>query len=85
MRKCVQVGIASTLVSFPEDTPASELERTLASLNADATCDGILVLLPLLIFVVMVVVLLVGCGPSRGGGGRGGGRGGAAGHHYDDV
>ena len=42
-RAHLQVGMTSTLVAFPEDASTRELERALATLNADATCDGIVV------------------------------------------
>ena len=46
-RACETVGIKSTLVLLPADTPEEELLGRIAALNADDGVDGILVQLPL--------------------------------------
>ncbi len=46
-RACETVGIKSTLVLLPADTPEEELLDRIAALNADDGVDGILVQLPL--------------------------------------
>lgn len=46
-RDCEQVGIRSLRVDLPADTSQSELLDRLAELNADPTCTGYIVQLPL--------------------------------------
>jgi methylenetetrahydrofolate dehydrogenase (NADP+)/methenyltetrahydrofolate cyclohydrolase len=46
-RACEQVGIRSATHHLGADTPAEELARLIASLNADPDVDGILLQLPL--------------------------------------
>ena len=46
-RDCEQVGIASIRVELPADATAAQLEETIAALNADPSCTGYIVQLPL--------------------------------------
>ncbi|MCW2810657.1 MAG: folD [Friedmanniella sp.] len=46
-RDCAQVGIASLQVELPASTSPAELEARLQELNADPTCTGYIVQLPL--------------------------------------
>ncbi|MCA8993831.1 MAG: bifunctional methylenetetrahydrofolate dehydrogenase/methenyltetrahydrofolate cyclohydrolase FolD [Planctomycetaceae bacterium] len=46
-RACAKVGMKSTLIKLPRETSQSELLELVASLNADASVNGILVQLPL--------------------------------------
>ena len=46
-RDCAQVGIASLQVELPASTTAAELQRKIEELNADPTCTGYIVQLPL--------------------------------------
>ncbi len=46
-KACEQVGIRSATHALPAATPADELARLIASLNADPDVDGILLQLPL--------------------------------------
>ena len=46
-RDCEQVGIASIRVELPADATAAQLEETVAALNADPSCTGYIVQLPL--------------------------------------
>ena len=46
-RDCAEVGIRSIRVDMPADTTAEELEEQLRQLNADPTCTGYIVQLPL--------------------------------------
>ena len=46
-RDCEQVGIASIRVELPADATAVQLEETIAALNADPSCTGYIVQLPL--------------------------------------
>ncbi len=44
---CTQIGVRSTVIRLPADTPQEALERQVRELNADASVHGILVQLPL--------------------------------------
>lgn len=44
---CERVGMLSTVLRLPEDTPQAKLEETVRALNADVSVHGILVQLPL--------------------------------------
>ena len=46
-RDCEQVGIASIQVELPADATAVQLEEAIAALNADPSCTGYIVQLPL--------------------------------------
>ncbi|TDO87740.1 bifunctional methylenetetrahydrofolate dehydrogenase/methenyltetrahydrofolate cyclohydrolase [Enemella evansiae] len=46
-RDCAQVGIASIRVDLPAETSQERLREEIARLNADATCTGYIVQLPL--------------------------------------
>ena len=46
-RDCEQVGIASIRVELPVDATAAQLEEAVAALNADPSCTGYIVQLPL--------------------------------------
>lgn len=46
-RDCEQVGIASIRVELPADATAAQLEEAVAALNADPSCTGYIVQLPL--------------------------------------
>lgn len=46
-RDCEQVGIASIRVELPADATAAQLEEAVAALNADLSCTGYIVQLPL--------------------------------------
>ena len=46
-RDCAQVGIASLQVELPASVSESELDAEIARLNADPTCTGYIVQLPL--------------------------------------
>ena len=46
-RDCEQVGIASIRVELPVDATAAQLEEAVAALNADSSCTGYIVQLPL--------------------------------------
>jgi len=46
-RDCAQVGIASLEVQLPASTSAAELQGEIERLNADPTCTGFIVQLPL--------------------------------------
>ena len=46
-RDCEQVGVHSTALHLPSDTPQSTLENHIDQLNADPLIDGILVQTPL--------------------------------------
>ncbi len=46
-RDCAEVGIRSMRVDMPAETTAQELEEQLLQLNADPTCTGYIVQLPL--------------------------------------
>lgn len=46
-RDCAEVGIASIQRHLPESTTQAELEQVIAELNADETCTGYIVQLPL--------------------------------------
>ena len=46
-RDCEQVGIASIRVELPADATAAQLEEAIAALNADPSCTGYIVQLPL--------------------------------------
>ena len=46
-RDCEQVGIASIRVELPADATAVQLEEAIAALNADPSCTGYIVQLPL--------------------------------------
>ena len=46
-RDCEQVGIASIRVELPADATAAQLEEAVAVLNADPSCTGYIVQLPL--------------------------------------
>ncbi len=46
-RDCAEVGIRSIRVDLPEDAPQSAVEEAIAELNADPTCTGYIVQLPL--------------------------------------
>ena len=46
-RDCEQVGIASIQVELPADATAAQLEEAVAALNADPSCTGYIVQLPL--------------------------------------
>ncbi|NNG18224.1 bifunctional methylenetetrahydrofolate dehydrogenase/methenyltetrahydrofolate cyclohydrolase [Naumannella sp. ID2617S] len=46
-RDCAQVGIASLRVDLPADTTREQLREEIQKLNADATCTGYIVQLPL--------------------------------------
>ena len=46
-RDCEQVGIASIQVELPADATTAQLEEAIAALNADPSCTGYIVQLPL--------------------------------------
>jgi methylenetetrahydrofolate dehydrogenase (NADP+) / methenyltetrahydrofolate cyclohydrolase len=46
-RDCAEVGIASLRVDLPETATQAEVEEAVARLNADPTCTGFIVQLPL--------------------------------------
>ena len=46
-RDCEQVGIASIRVELPADATSAQLEEAIAALNADPSCTGYIVQLPL--------------------------------------
>ena len=46
-RDCEQVGIASIRVELPADAASAQLEEAIAALNADPSCTGYIVQLPL--------------------------------------
>ena len=46
-RDCEQVGIASIRVELPADATSAQLEEAVAALNADPSCTGYIVQLPL--------------------------------------
>ena len=46
-RDCAEVGIHSIRVDLPEDAAQSEVEEAVEALNADPTCTGYIVQLPL--------------------------------------
>src|SRR3954468_23800178 len=46
-RDCAQVGIASIQVELPADTAPEVLEQRIAGLNADPSCTGFIVQIPL--------------------------------------
>ena len=46
-RDCEQVGIASIRVELPDDATPAQLEEAVAALNADPSCTGYIVQLPL--------------------------------------
>ena len=46
-RDCEQVGIASIQVELPADATAAQLEEAVAALNADPSCTGYIVQLPI--------------------------------------
>ena len=46
-RDCAEVGIASLRVDLPDTATQAEVEASVAALNADPTCTGYLVQLPL--------------------------------------
>ena len=46
-RDCEEVGIASIQVELPEDTTADQLREAIEGLNADPSCTGYIVQLPL--------------------------------------
>jgi methylenetetrahydrofolate dehydrogenase (NADP+)/methenyltetrahydrofolate cyclohydrolase len=46
-RDCAEVGIASLRRDLPADTPQTHLEKVVDELNADPTCTGYIIQLPL--------------------------------------